>query len=300
MPRRQQTHAPPHSHRAPHSDTPPHKHGGATHGPPRRADSRVGTPDRGAGTDGQEPRTNVVHTRCTAASGHPTTSRGRHNGPSRQRNRTLQPRAVRARRKAKHIPVVPGSMIDVLTGTPVRLTGHCACTSRSRPAPISLRTSPPPRVPKAIPPLGFGLWALGFGLWALGFGLWALGFGLWALGCPSRSKEGLTGPRVASTGKPGSGAPHTPPATRLAVGAHASSCGRAFAVAQCSAVPLPRQKYQRTTAHACPPQQSTGRDGGRGTTVNDCHDPCTGPAAGVDVVGGGAPPPQPPPPLPPR
>ena len=34
--------------------------------------------------------------------------------------------------------------------------------------------------------------------------------GLWALGCPSQSEEGLMGPRVASTGKPGSGAPHTP------------------------------------------------------------------------------------------
>ena len=35
--------------------------------------------------------------------------------------------------------------------------------------------------------------------------------GLWALGYPSRTEEGLTGPRVAPPGKPGAGAPHTHP-----------------------------------------------------------------------------------------
>ena len=34
---------------------------------------------------------------------------------------------------------------------------------------------------------------------------------LWALGYPSRTEEGLTGPRVAPTGKTGASAPHPPP-----------------------------------------------------------------------------------------
>ena len=46
--------------------------------------------------------------------------------------------------------------------------------------------------------------------------------GLWALGYPSRTEEGLTGPRVAPLGKLGAGTPHTPPAMRPAGGAHAS------------------------------------------------------------------------------
>ena len=37
------------------------------------------------------------------------------------------------------------------------------------------------------------------------------GGGLWALGYPSRTEEGLTGPRVAPPGKPGIGTPPPPP-----------------------------------------------------------------------------------------
>jgi len=68
--------------------------------------------------------------------------------------------------------------------------------------------------------------------------------GLWALGCPSRTNEGITGPRVASPGKPGAGAPHAP---NSQAAAGRGTCLR-VRTCQCRAVPLCKSAAEVTFA----------------------------------------------------